>query len=169
VWTLGPVTAGAVLAVVFAVIERRVRHPLLPLAVILDRDRGAAYLSIGISGIGSFAVFLFLTYYLEDSLKFTPVQTGLAFLPMVGLLVAGAIAAGAVLPRTRRNGSRRYLSAHPATATLTAAIADATIAGYRLVFWIAAAVFLGGAVLAATLFRSGLMPGGAGAAPAAAR
>jgi hypothetical protein len=62
-----------------------------------------------------------------------------------------------------------YLKAHAATATQTATIADGTIAGYHLVFWIAAAVFLGGAVLAAILFRSGPLPAGANAEPVAAR
>jgi EmrB/QacA subfamily drug resistance transporter len=99
-WTLGAVIAGLVLAVVFVLVERRAAHPLLPLPVIVDRNRGAAYLSVGITGIGSFAVFLFLTYYLEDTMKFTPVETGLSFLPMIGLLVAGAVVSGALMPRT---------------------------------------------------------------------
>jgi EmrB/QacA subfamily drug resistance transporter len=98
--TLGAVIAGLVLVVVFVLIERRAAHPLLPLPVILDRNRGTAYLSVGITGIGSFAVFLFLTYYLEDTMKFTPIETGISFLPMVGLLVAGAIVSGALMPRT---------------------------------------------------------------------
>ena len=99
--TLGPVTAGVVLLIVFVLIEGRVSHPLLPLRVVLDRDRGAAYLSVGISGAGSFAVFLFLTYYLQETLGFTPLQTGLACLPLVGLVMVGAVISGAVLlPRT---------------------------------------------------------------------
>jgi hypothetical protein len=69
-WTLGAVTAGAPsLVAIFVLIERRVSRPLLPLGVILDRDRGASFLSIGISGIGSFAVFLFVTYCLENTLR----------------------------------------------------------------------------------------------------
>ncbi len=99
-WTLGAVIAGAVLVAIFVLIERRASRPLLPLSVILDRGRAAAFLSIGISGIGSFAVFLFVTYYLEDTLRYSPIKTGLAFLPFVGLLVAGAIVSGGVLPRT---------------------------------------------------------------------
>ncbi|GAA4682972.1 DHA2 family efflux MFS transporter permease subunit [Frondihabitans cladoniiphilus] len=96
-WTLGSSIGGLILIVIFIVIERRAAHPLLPLGVLLDRTRGAAYLAIGISGIGSFAVFLFLTYYLEDTLGFTPIQTGIGFLPMVGMLIVGAGAAGAAL------------------------------------------------------------------------
>jgi predicted MFS family arabinose efflux permease len=208
--------------------------------VVLDRRRGGAYLAIMLSAIGMFAIFLFLTYYLEDTLGFTPVRTGLAFLPMVGLLMVGAVVSGAVLmPRTgprplvpagcllaaigmtmltgigphssyaggvlpallvigfgfglifgpaqnaatsgvepheagvasamvntaqQIGGSigtavfsslaataiANYLRAHPTTTTLAA-----TVAGYHLVFWIAAAVFLASAVLAAALFRSG--------------
>lgn len=100
-WTLGPVLAGVLLVLVFVLVERRVSHPLLPLRVVLDRGRGAAYLSVGISGTGSFAVFLFLTYYLEETLRFTPLETGLAFLPLVGLVIVGAVISGtALMPRT---------------------------------------------------------------------
>ena len=99
-WTLGTSIGGLVLLIVFVLIQRRSANPLLPLGVVLDRTRGAAFLSIGISGIGSFAVFLFLTYYLEGTLGFTPIQTGIAFLPMVGMLIVGAGAAGAAfMPR----------------------------------------------------------------------
>jgi MFS family permease len=96
-WTLGSVIAGIVLLIVFVFIERRAAHPLLPLGVILDRNRGTAYLAVGISGIGSFAVFLFLTYFLEETLRFTPIQTGIAFLPMVSMLIVGSVVSGAAL------------------------------------------------------------------------
>ncbi|MGI3786515.1 MAG: MFS transporter [Janthinobacterium lividum] len=96
-WTVVPLVVGAALVVSFVVVERRSVHPLLPLGVLLDRTRGAAYLCVGITGIGSFAVFLFLTYYLVDTLGFTPIQSGTAFLPMVAMLVVGAVVSGAVL------------------------------------------------------------------------
>lgn len=79
--------AAGVLLVAFVLWQRRAAHPLLPLSVILDRNRGAAYLSILIAGASMFGVFLFLTYYLQSTLKFTPINTGLAFLPMIGMLV----------------------------------------------------------------------------------
>ena len=97
VWTLGAVIAGVALIIIFVLVERCASHPLLPLGVLLDRTRGTAYLSVGITGIGSFAVFLFLTYYLVDTLKFTPIQSGIAFLPMVGSLIVGAVVSGAAL------------------------------------------------------------------------
>ena len=100
--TVASVLAGVAMAVVFVLVERHVTHPLLPLSVVLDRDRGAAYLAVGISGLGSFAVFLFLTYYLAENLGFSPIQTGITFLPMVAMIMVGAIIAGAALmPRTR--------------------------------------------------------------------
>ena len=49
----------------FVVIEERSSHPLLPMRVVLDRNRGGAYLTLAIAGIGMFGVFLFLTYYLH--------------------------------------------------------------------------------------------------------
>src|SRR6202030_2163511 len=49
--TIGSLVAGVVLLAVFAFAERRVSHPLLPLRVILDRTRGGAYVSVGLSGI----------------------------------------------------------------------------------------------------------------------
>ncbi len=52
-------------------LERRVAHPLLPLRIVLDRRRGGAYLAMALTAIGMFAVFLFLTYYLQQTLGFT--------------------------------------------------------------------------------------------------
>jgi Major Facilitator Superfamily len=82
-WTIGSLVVGVVLVAVFVLVERRVPHPLMPVGVLLDRDRGTAYLAIRITGTGSFAVFLFLTYYLAETLHFTPIQSGLAFVPML--------------------------------------------------------------------------------------
>lgn len=99
--TLLPAIAGVVLLIAFVLIERRSSHPLLPLRVVLDRDRGAALLSVGISGAGMFAIFLFLTYYLTTVLEFSPMQTGAAFLPMVAATMISSIVCGsALLPRT---------------------------------------------------------------------
>ena len=74
-------------------IERGSTHPLLPLRIVLDRTRGGAYLSIGIAGAGLFGVFLFLTYYLQQTLGFSPIQTGLAFLPMSAAIIVTATTA----------------------------------------------------------------------------
>ncbi|GAA2523902.1 DHA2 family efflux MFS transporter permease subunit [Winogradskya humida] len=95
--TFGFIIAGVVILTVFVLIERRVANPLLPLRVVLDRNRGGAYAAVGIAGAGMFGVFLFLTYYLTAVLGFTPIQTGLAFLPMLAGIMLTATTAGSIL------------------------------------------------------------------------
>lgn len=88
--TWGMLAASGVLLLAFVLWQRRASHPLLPLSIVLDRNRGAAYASVLIAGAGMFGVFLFVTYYLQTSLGYSPTQTGLAFLPMIGMLVLAA-------------------------------------------------------------------------------
>jgi EmrB/QacA subfamily drug resistance transporter len=102
--TLIPIVIGLVVLTAFVQIERRAAHPLLPLRVVLNRNRGAAYLTMGIAAVGMFGVFLFLTYYLSTVLHFTPVKTGLAFLPMMAAIMLSATTLGGIL--TPRVGPR---------------------------------------------------------------
>jgi EmrB/QacA subfamily drug resistance transporter len=92
--------AGVALLAAFVAIERRVEHPLLPLRVVADRGRGGAYLAVATAAAGMFGVFLFLTYYMQQTLGFTPLQTGLAFLPMMAVLMpTGALGQTRLVPR----------------------------------------------------------------------
>ena len=95
--TLTLLVVGIVLLAVFVLVEQRVAHPLLPLSIVLNRFRGGAYLAIGLSSIGSFGIFLFLTYYLQLSLGYSPVKSGVAFLPMIAAIVAASTTLSAVL------------------------------------------------------------------------
>ncbi|MGB3762641.1 MAG: MFS transporter [Ornithinimicrobium sp.] len=95
--TLVPLGVGLVLLVGFVLREAGTAHPLLPLSVVLDRDRGAAFLAIAISGVGSFAIFLYLSYYLQETLGFSATEAGLSFLPFAGVLIIGAGVSGSVL------------------------------------------------------------------------
>ncbi|RPE76526.1 MULTISPECIES: MFS transporter [unclassified Frondihabitans] len=88
--TWGFLAGAGILLVAFVLWQRRATHALLPLSVILDRNRGAAYLSVMIAGAGMFGIFLFVTYYLQTSLNYTPIQTGVSFLPMIGMLILAA-------------------------------------------------------------------------------
>ena len=88
--TYGFLAAGLVLGVAFAAWQHRAAHPLLPPRVVLDRNRGGAYLSIFIGTAGLFGTFLFLTYYLQQTLGYSPLVTGVAFLPISGGLVVMA-------------------------------------------------------------------------------
>src|SRR5579862_8265508 len=85
--TIVALIASPVLLTAFVLIERRATHPLLPLHIIWDRVRGGAYTTIALAGAGVFAVFLFLTYFLQQQLGLSPLTTGLAFLPLTGVLV----------------------------------------------------------------------------------
>jgi EmrB/QacA subfamily drug resistance transporter len=95
--TVGSLIVGVVLLVAFVVLERRVAHPLLPLRVVLDRNRGGAYAAMFLAAIGMFGVFLFLTYYLETMLGYSSVKTGVAFLPMTALIMVTAALGNTVL------------------------------------------------------------------------
>jgi predicted MFS family arabinose efflux permease len=97
-----------VLLVAFVLRQRRAKHPLLPLRVVQDRGRGGSYLAMLIAGVGMFGVFLFLTYYLQQTLGFTPIQTGLAFLPMTGVvMISATVSTAKLLPRF---GPRRLVT-----------------------------------------------------------
>jgi len=85
--TIVSLSASAVLLTGFVVLERRVTAPLLPLHIVSDRARGGAYASIALAGSAVFAVFLFLTYYMQENLGFSPLKTGLGFLPMTAMIV----------------------------------------------------------------------------------
>jgi EmrB/QacA subfamily drug resistance transporter len=98
--TLALLLAGLVLLVAFAIAERRVPHPLLPPRVVVNRFRGGSYLAILLSAIGMFGLFLFLTYYLQLILGYSPVITGASFLPLVaGLMLSSTTASALLLPR----------------------------------------------------------------------
>jgi predicted MFS family arabinose efflux permease len=79
---LVPLAASGLLLVLFMLRQARAAHPLLPLRIVLDRNRGGAYLAVALGLAGMFGAFLFLTYYLQVVLSYSPVQAGLAFLPM---------------------------------------------------------------------------------------
>ena len=98
--TIASLALGVVLLVAFVVLESRVAHPLLPLRVVLDRQRGGSYLTVALTGAALFGVFLFLAYYLQALRGFTPLQTGVGFLPMpVTIALTSTLIAPRVLPR----------------------------------------------------------------------
>lgn len=91
---------SAVLFALFLRQESRAPAPLLPLGIVRDRQRGAAYLSALLAVAGMFGAFLFLTYELQSVLGFSPLEAGLAFLPMsLASLLAGTVVAPRLLPR----------------------------------------------------------------------
>jgi MFS family permease len=97
--TLTFAAMGVVLLGAFSFIEFRSRNPLLPLRVLTDRNRGGAFLSSLLVGIGLFASFLFLTYYFQQILGYSALKAGFAFLPFSIGIVSGATLSSQLLPR----------------------------------------------------------------------
>jgi hypothetical protein len=127
--TWGFLAGGVAGLVAFIVRQARAASPLLPLRIVLDRNRGGAYLAVFLVMAGVSGVFLFLTYYLQDTRGYTPVGTGLAY----GYLAAGRPAAG--LPGL------------------------ALLHGYTTAFWWAAGILTAGAFICGTLLRRGVLTG----------
>jgi MFS family permease len=97
--TLGFLIGGVVLLAAFVLIERRTEFPLLPLRVILDRNRGASLIAMAVIGADLFGLFLFVTYYLQGTLGYSPVRTGLSFLPMTLTLITVSQVTSPILPK----------------------------------------------------------------------
>ncbi|RKN15829.1 DHA2 family efflux MFS transporter permease subunit [Micromonospora musae] len=97
--TLTFILVGVALLAAFVLIELRTRNPLLPMRILLDRNRGGAYLASALIGAGLFGAFLFLTIYLQTVLRYTPLEAGLASLPVTAGVLIAAGSASQLLPR----------------------------------------------------------------------
>lgn len=97
--TLGALCAAAVLLVAFGVFEVRSPFPLLPMRVVIERNRGGSFLASFLAGLAMFGLFLFLTYYLQTVLHYSALKSGFAFLPFSGGIIVAAVAASRLLPR----------------------------------------------------------------------
>ncbi|MFJ6391486.1 MFS transporter [Streptomyces sp. NPDC091972] len=84
------IAGGVVLLAAFVWWQSRAPHPLLPLHIVKDRNRAGCFLTMGLAVIGMFGLFLFMTYYLQVVLAYSPVRTGLAFLPMTAAIIVGS-------------------------------------------------------------------------------
>ena len=90
---------SVVLLFVFLFIEYRSSHPLLPLRIVLDRNRGGAYLASFFVGIGLMSMFLFISFFFQAVLQYSPLTSGLLFLPFSAGVVISAGIASQLLPR----------------------------------------------------------------------
>ncbi len=146
--TITCLLAGPLLLAAFAATERRSAHPLLPLRVLLDRTRGGSYAVLGLTGIALFGVFLFLVYYLQQVKGYSPVTSGLLFLPFVGGILVSSTVSSIVLPRTGPRvliasgmllsvGAMAYLTQLTVTSAYAAVILPAVIImglGFGIIF-----------------------------------
>ena len=81
------------------VIELRADHPLLPLRVVLDRNRGGSFLASLLVGTAMLGTFLSLTYYFQGTLHYSALKSGFAFVPFSLGIITGATVASRLLPR----------------------------------------------------------------------
>ena len=97
--TVAPIVLGLALIATFVVLQANAKHPLLPLHLFKDRNRAAAYANYLLGPAAGFSSFFFLTQYLQDVLHYSPVRTGLAFLPMSALIFTMSRLVPRLLPR----------------------------------------------------------------------
>jgi EmrB/QacA subfamily drug resistance transporter len=98
-FTLALLAVAVVLLVGFVTWENRAKNPMLPLRIILDRNRGGSYLAFFLATLSMFGVFLFLTYYFQGVLGYSALKAGVAFLPFpIGIITSSTIASR-TLPR----------------------------------------------------------------------
>jgi EmrB/QacA subfamily drug resistance transporter len=113
--TIALLVIGVGLLATFVWVESHSRSPLLPLRVILDRNRGGSFMASFLVGIGLMGTFLFLTYYLQGTLHYSALKSGFAFLPFSGGVITSAMVASQLLPRV---GPRRLMAAGLTSATI---------------------------------------------------
>jgi MFS family permease len=107
--TIVALAASVVLLTGFVLIERGVSEPLLPLGIPADRSRGGAYIALLLAFAGVFSVFLFLTFYLQRSLGYTPLLTGVAVLPLTAVtIVSATVAQIRLVPPDRRQATSHH-------------------------------------------------------------
>jgi EmrB/QacA subfamily drug resistance transporter len=92
-------TAAAVLLVAFGFIEVRSRHALMPIRVLRSRDRSGAYLISLCIGTALFGMFFFLTLFVQNVWGYSPIGSGIAYLPMIALMILGSGVASQLVPR----------------------------------------------------------------------
>ena len=104
--TLLAFATGVILLVAFVTVESRAAQPVVPLRLFADRARAGSYLNMLLLAAAMFGMFFFLVQFLQNSLGFSPLKAGLAFLPMTGLLFGAARLAPRLVPRF---GARRLM------------------------------------------------------------
>jgi EmrB/QacA subfamily drug resistance transporter len=98
--TISYLVGAVLLLLAFVLVELRSASPLLPMRVVLDRNRGGTYLASLLVFAGLFAMFLFLSYYFQYNLGYSALKSGIAFLPFsAGIIVTSGVVS-TLLPRT---------------------------------------------------------------------
>jgi EmrB/QacA subfamily drug resistance transporter len=113
--TIAILVVAVILLAQFIVWETRAANPMLPLRIILHRNRGASYASFFLATLAMFSMFLFLSFYFQNVLGYSPLKAGIAFLPFPLGVITSSTIASKTLPRF---GPRALAIAGFALATL---------------------------------------------------
>jgi EmrB/QacA subfamily drug resistance transporter len=96
-WTLASLIGGAVVLAVFVLVESRMADPLLPFRVFTNRTRGASYAAMFLAPAAMFAMFYFLSQYIQNVMDYSPIKAGVAFLPFcAGIVVAAGLSSNLI-------------------------------------------------------------------------
>jgi len=91
-WTIASLVAGVAMLTAFLLVERRAEHPLLPFRVFTHRTRAASFVAMFLAPAAMFAMFYFLSQYIQNVMGYSPIEAGLAFLPFcAGIVVAAGV------------------------------------------------------------------------------
>ena len=116
VWTILSLVAGVALLATFAVVESRTEHPLLPIRIFQNRTRAASFIAMMLLPAAMFAMFYFLSQYIQNVMGYSPLEAGFAFLPFSGGIIVAAGLSSNLVNRI----DPKYLAG---TGTLMAAVA----------------------------------------------
>jgi EmrB/QacA subfamily drug resistance transporter len=96
-WTVASLVAGVALLALFIVVETRVQHPLLPFRIFTNRTRASSFVAMFLAPAAMFAMFFFLSQYIQNVMGYSPLKAGVAFLPFtVGIVVGAGLASNLV-------------------------------------------------------------------------
>ncbi|MGW2561955.1 MFS transporter [Streptomyces sp. NPDC001514] len=96
--TLGSFGAAVVLLAAFAVVESRAREPITPLRMFADRNRSGTYIIMLSLAAAMFGMFFFIVLFVQNVLGYSPIEAGLAFLPVTVAIITGAGLSQRLLP-----------------------------------------------------------------------
>ncbi|WP_405781330.1 MFS transporter [Streptomyces sp. NBC_01378] len=163
--TLVPLGVALALIVTFLAVEARTRLPLMPLGLFRVRAVAAANAAMFVCGMGSFAMWFFMTLYAQNVLGYTPIEAGLALVPSSLAVVAGS----KIAPRLMRRAGARPVAVSGVLVTTAGFTWQSTMSphgGYVTGIMLPGMVMMAGAGLAmtplASLATSGAAPGDAG-------
>ncbi|MFC9454951.1 DHA2 family efflux MFS transporter permease subunit [Streptomyces sp. NPDC056983] len=163
--TLIPLGVALALIVTFLAVEARTRLPLMPLGLFRVRAVAAANAAMFVCGMGSFAMWFFMTLYAQNVLGYTPIEAGLALVPSSLAVVAGS----KIAPRLMRRAGARAVAVSGVLVTTAGFAWQSTMSshgGYVTAIMLPGMVMMAGAGLAmtplASLATSGAAPGDAG-------